>query len=109
SYLRCIVLSQDGRSLVSQATPKGKPQLYLRALDSEKTQPLPGTENGSLPFWSPDSRSLGFFADGKLKRIDIAGGSAQTIADAPISPSGSWNAAGVILFALTSTGPLQRV
>jgi len=107
--LTSFAISPDGRSFVFQAAPKGKPQLYLRGLDSEKTQPLSGTENGSLPFWSPDSRSIGFFADGKLKRIDIAGGGAQTIADAPNSPSGSWNSDGVILFALTSTGPLQRV
>src|SRR5262249_42661031 len=83
-------------------------QLYKRTLDSEKAQVLTGTENASLPFWSPDSQAIGFFADGKLKRVNIAGG-VQTITDAPNSPSGTWNSDGVILFALTSTGPLQRV
>ena len=107
--LTSFAISPDGRTLVFQATANGKAELYLRTLDSEKPRPLTGTDNATLPFWSPDSRSVGFFADGKLKRIDIGGGAPQIIADAPNSPSGTWNSEGVILFSLASTGPLQRV
>src|SRR5262249_12239041 len=61
------------------------------------SRPLPGTDGGQYPFWSPDDRSLGFFADGKLKRIDVAGGSAQTLANAN-NAGGTWGPDGIILF-----------
>jgi Tol biopolymer transport system component len=70
-----VDVSPDGRRLVfSAATPDGKTQLWARALASLTSVPLAGTEGASFPFWSPDSQNIGFFADGRLKRIDAAGG-----------------------------------
>src|SRR5213079_1472390 len=92
-------VSPDGRQLVFAVTDaSGTTVLYLRALDSHTSQPLVGTEGAILPFWSPDSRELGFFAGGKLKKIDIAGGQPVTLADAPVPRGGSWNQDGVIIF-----------
>ena len=89
------------------ATPDGEPRLWLRSLDST-ARPLAGTDNASFPFWSPDSRSVGFFADGKLKRIDLVGGSVQALADA-VARGGTWSLSGVILFSRSMAGPLFRV
>src|SRR5262249_42741563 len=74
-----FAISPDGRSLVFLASHESKSQLWLRPLDSVAAQLLPGTDGASYPFWSPDSASVGFFADGKLKRIDIAGGAPQVL------------------------------
>jgi Tol biopolymer transport system component len=94
--------SPDGQSFVfAAATRAGGTALWLRRLDSMTARPLPGTENGNFPTWSPDSKSLAFSVDGKLKRIDIAGGAPLTLGDAPIdqvSPTGTWSRDGVILF-----------
>jgi hypothetical protein len=76
-------------------------------LASITAQPLAGTEGAAYPFWSPDNRSIGFFADGTLKRLDI-GGVPQTLATA-VPRGGTWNADGVILFPPTTGGPLFRV
>ena len=70
---------------------------------------LPGTEGAIFPFWSPDGRSIAFFADRKLKRIDLVGDTVQEIADAPIGRGGAWTTDGSILFAPTATGALYRV
>jgi Tol biopolymer transport system component len=83
--------------------------LWVRALNSAAAQPLAGTEDAEHPFWSPDSRSIGFFAGGQLKRIDIAGGQAQALADAPAGRGGAWSPDGTILFAPANVGPLSRV
>ena len=110
-----FAISPDGRALVFQATVDGKTQLWLRPMDSETATPLVGTENvaaenGSVPFWSPDSRSVGFFAGGQLKRIDIAGGLVQALAEAPMNTrGGAWNAEGTIVFTRSATEPLYRV
>jgi serine/threonine protein kinase len=104
-----LAVSPDGRRLVFSGAVEGRNQLLLRSLDSVTAQPLSGTEGGLYPFWSPDSRWIGFFADGKLKRIDIAGGTAQTIADAATGRGGSWNREDIILFAPTNVGGLYRV
>jgi Tol biopolymer transport system component len=101
------VPSPDGRLIVLWTS--GKDRLWVRRFDSPAWQPLPGTEHAISPFWSPDSRSLGFFADGKLKRIEIAGGPAEALADAPEGQGGSWSPQGVIVFAPSATGGLQRV
>ena len=69
-------------------------------------QPLAGTDNAKKPFWSPDSRSIGFFANGQLKRIDVAGGPAVALASAPVGLGGTWNQSGVILFTPQNTSPL---
>ena len=63
------------------------------------TQPLMGTEEATGPFWAPDSRAIGFFAQGTLKRLDLGGGASQTLASAYGGRGGAWNADGVIVFA----------
>ncbi len=104
-----FAISPDGRKVVYEGLDNGKHLLWLRRLESPNAEALPGTDGPTQPFWSPDSRSVAFFADGKLKRIDIAGGTPQIVTDSPNGPNGAWNSDGTILFALTSTGPLQRV
>jgi DNA-binding winged helix-turn-helix (wHTH) protein/Tol biopolymer transport system component len=107
---RSFALSPDGRQLAYVATADGQSRLWVRQLASTKAQPLAVTEGGAAyPFWSPDSRSIGYFSAGKLRRIDASGGSAQLVADAKSARGGTWNADGVILFAPTSSGPLFRV
>jgi serine/threonine-protein kinase len=75
------VVSPDGKRVVFEANVDGKNGLWLRNLDSPETSWIPGTDGGSLPFWSPDGNSIAFFAQRRLKRIEIQGGSAITIAD----------------------------
>jgi serine/threonine protein kinase len=103
-----IALSPDGRHLVYVGrTPEGSQALRLRPLDSTTESILRGTESALHPFWSPDSRSVGFFASGTLKIIDINGGSAQTITNVSGGAGGTWNADGVIVF--TDGAVLHRV
>src|SRR5262249_41108794 len=104
-----FAISPDGRRLVFSASNEGKSQLWVRALDSIAAQPLSGTEGASFPFWSPDSAALGFFADSKLKRIDIVGGALQVLATATAGRGGGWNRDGVIIFAPTGGGPLSKI
>ena len=102
--------SPDGTRLVfSVQSVAGKSGLWIRPLNSITAQELAGTESGALPFWSPDGQWIGFFAEGKLKKVPASGGSAQLICDAPIGRGGTWNAQGVIVFAPTIGGPLFRV
>ncbi len=98
-----FALSPDGRQLAFVANGEKGSQLWLRPLDQVTAQPLAGTEGASYPFWAPDSRAIGFFSDGKLKRIDLAGGAPQVLADAPQGRGGTWNSDGVIVFAPTAT------
>jgi predicted Ser/Thr protein kinase len=103
-------LSPDGSKVVFGArTADGKAPLWVRPLDSAAAQPLAGTDGATFPFWSPDSRSIGFFADGKLKRIDASGGPVMTLADAPNARGGSWSRLGVILFAPSNASTIRRV
>jgi serine/threonine-protein kinase len=103
-------ISPDGRMIAFSATDTtGKRQLWVRALDSEEPRPLTGTDDAGRPFWSPDSRFLAFFADGKLKKIAIAGGPSQTICDAPGGADGSWGREGTILFDGSTTDSLRKV
>ena len=100
-YLGAPVISPDGHTLALAAvdlTGKRKTMLWVRSLDSPIARPLPGTEGASDAFWSPDNRSLGFFADDKLKTIEASGGPAVVVADAPREGGGSWNRDGTILF-----------
>jgi len=104
-----IALSPDGRELAFTAkSTNGISQLYVRSLDALAARPLAGADRAIHPFWSPDSRSIGFFADGKLKKIDVAGGSAFTLSEAPAGHGGAWNRDGAIVFSPKS-GPLQKI
>jgi serine/threonine protein kinase len=104
-------ISPDGRSIAFVGLDTtGTVRLWLRPFDNLDVEELPGTEGASLPFWSPDSRSVGFFVDGKLKRCVIAGDrSVQTICDVVSGRGGTWGADGTILFNPASAGPLFRV
>jgi serine/threonine protein kinase len=104
-----LAISPDGQRLVFISTFEGRPQLCLRSLNSTSARPLPGTVDARLPFWSPDSRSVGFFAQGQLKRVDIDGGSAQTLTNAANPAGGAWNPDDVILFNSVASGPILRV
>jgi Tol biopolymer transport system component len=107
--LASFALSPDGRQIVYVATSDGAPRLWLRSLTTTTTQPLGGTEGAEYPFWSPDSRSIGFFADGSLKRLDLGAGPPLTLASAPSGRGATWSPSGVILVAPNTTGPLMRV
>ena len=105
-----VVVSPDGQKLVfTGRSADGKRQLYVRPLDSGEATLLPGTEDALAPFWSPDSRSLGFGAQGKLKRVELAGGRPQTLCDATRLQGGTWNREGVIVFAPSIVGRLYQV
>ena len=104
------VLSPDGTQLAFTGhDDKGKVLLYVRALNSVTAQPLAGTDDATYPFWSPDSRELGYFVPAKLKRISAGGGPSQTICDAASGRGGAWSANGVIVFTPATSSPLFRV
>jgi Tol biopolymer transport system component len=104
-----MALSADGTTLAFIANQNRVPMLWVRSLDSVESRVLPGTQGASFPFWSPDGRSLGFFAGNKLKRIDVAGGQPLELADAPNGRGGAWNGDGVILFSPGVQTPVMRV
>src|SRR3989441_4012714 len=90
-----VTVSPDGRRLAFVATTaEGKRLLWIRSLDALVAQALAGTEDASHPFWSPDSRSLGFFPGGKLKKIDAAGGPSVALGDDPRGLGGAWGRGG---------------
>lgn len=103
-------LSPDGSRIVFVAAKSGEPPgLWVRAFEAPEAVPLPGTEFASTPFWSPDGTQIGFFSEGRLKRISSAGGLVDTICEAGIgSPGGTWNQQGDILLG-ANNGPLRRV
>ena len=109
SGLASFALSPDGREIVFVASGDGPTRLWLRSLVATTAQPLEGTDGASFPFWSPDSRSVGFFAGGQLKRLELGGGAPRTLAAAGAGRGGTWNGDDVILFAPSPTGPLVRV
>ncbi|HWN98600.1 MAG TPA: protein kinase [Blastocatellia bacterium] len=105
-----IIVSPDGTRLAFVApTAEGRNLLWVRSLDGLSAQALVGTEAATYPFWSPDSRFLGFFAQGKLKRIDAAGGPPSTLCDAPQGRGGAWSRNGVIVFSPNPSSALHRV
>jgi Tol biopolymer transport system component len=111
AVVHSFALSPDGRYLTLAAQVDGTQRLWLRPLDAPDPQPLPGTEEGQYPFWSPDSRYIGFFTQGKLKKIAVTGGPAQNLCDAVEGRGGTWNSEGVIVFGTASGvgAGLQRV
>jgi eukaryotic-like serine/threonine-protein kinase len=106
-----IAISQDGSRLAfTGREPSGAMALWVRELSDPNAQMLRGTEGAELPFWSPDGKSIGFFANGELKRVAISGGPPQTVAPTTADVRGaSWSADGRIVFAPTFSGPLMQV
>jgi Tol biopolymer transport system component len=103
-------LSPDGRYLAFNATDDaGVTRVWVRPMDALEAQPLPGTEGATRPFWSPDSRFLGFIAGGKLKKVAVTGGPPQTVCDAPGGADGSWGEDGTILFDGSANDPIWKV
>ena len=110
SSIHSFAISPDGRTLVMAATVSGKRQLYLRPMDALQFQPMPFTEEATYPFWSPDSRSIGFFAQGKLKKVAASGGPSLALCDAPDGRGGTWNRDDVMVFSPNAFAvSLQRV
>jgi serine/threonine protein kinase/Tol biopolymer transport system component len=103
------VISPDGTRLAFVGRLQGRVQLWIRSIDSTAAQPLAGTDGADYPFWSPDSQSVAFFADGKLRAINPSGGAARTICDAPTGRGGAWNQNGIIVIASSANGGLERV
>jgi serine/threonine protein kinase/Tol biopolymer transport system component len=103
-----IAVSPDGHHLAFTAATGGKVELWVRPLNSTEARPLAGTQGATFPFWSPDSRFIGFFADGRLKKIEVTGGPVQTLCEAPAPNGGAWSRAGVILFGRVAGG-LSRI
>jgi eukaryotic-like serine/threonine-protein kinase len=104
-----IALSPDGRQIVFAETNNGVSNLWLRALAATTARPLPGTDGATYPFWSPDSRSIGFFTVDALKRLDVGGGAPLTLTRVSGGFGGSWNAQGVILFSQGDRNGLARI
>ena len=110
NYSRTLAVSPDGRTVVTANTDDdGKLQLWMRGFDATEARPMPGTQGAWYPFWSPDGRYVGFFADRKLKKIELASGTVGTICDAGSGGGGSWNEDGTIVFAPHLEGTLWRV
>ena len=105
-----LTISPDGRHATFAAKDAdGKMVLWLRSLGDLAAKPISGTKGATFPFWSPDSRFLAFFAEGKLQKVDISGAPPLPVCDAPNGRSGAWNREGVILFSPDSTTGLFRV
>jgi Tol biopolymer transport system component len=109
------VISPDGQQVAFLAAKKGTSftpgggQLYLLRLSTGEAAPVPGAQGALFPFWSPDGKYLGFFSEGKLKKIPVTGGTVQVLCDAPDGRGGSWNEQGTIIFAPRIAGSLQSV
>jgi Tol biopolymer transport system component len=105
-----LSLSPDGKKIVFGAhSADGKNLLWVRSLDGLAAQPLAGTEGALFPFWSPDSKSIAFFADGKLKKIEAGGGAVVALAEVRLGRGGSWNQDDVIIFGTNPVSEIQRV
>ena len=103
-------VSPDGRYIAFNATDvSGKTRIWIRALNALSAHALEGTDGTTRPFWSPDSRFVAFFAEGKLKKVEVSGGPPQKVCDAPTGADGSWSSEGVILFDGSTGDPIQRV
>ncbi|MGB6482789.1 MAG: protein kinase [Candidatus Acidiferrales bacterium] len=103
-------ISPDGREIAFIAVDSnGEHKLWVQPLDSDVAQPLAGTEGAYLPFWSPDSRSIGYFAHGMMNRVDVSGGPSVGIAGASAGRGGAWGEDGTIVYTPGPTGGLYRV
>ena len=104
-----VAISPDGLKIVFVAISEGRSQLRLRSLETGGERSLAGTDGALFPFWSPNNRSIGFFADGSLKRTDIDAGLPRVLAEAPAGRGGTWNNEDIILFTPNAGGPIFRV
>jgi serine/threonine protein kinase/Tol biopolymer transport system component len=103
-------VSPDGKHVTFAARGEdGRDLLWVRTLTDDAARPLSGTDGAGYPFWSTDSKTIGFFAQGNLKKVDITGAPPFTICTARVGKGGSWNADNVIVFAPTFNGPIHRV
>jgi Tol biopolymer transport system component len=107
--VRDMAIAPNGHTVavVGDRESGGKSALWFYEIGSREARSVANTDGASFPFWSPDGRSIGFFAEGKLKRLDFAGGPVQTLCDARSGRGGSWNRDGVILF--TPSGRIGEV
>ena len=103
------VLSPDGRKIAFIVSSKKGQQLWVQSLAELSAEPIVGTEDAIYPFWSPDSRYIGFFGGGKMKKIAATGGPVEIICDASSGRGGSWNSAGMIVFAPSPNSTLYVV
>ena len=106
---RAVSISPDGTRLAIEAISKGRSRLYLRPLDSDEAVELEGSLDATFPFWSPDSRFIAFFAEGKLKKIPATGGHPEELCEAPFAIVGTWNREGTILFSRLAPPGIYRV
>ena len=106
--LASLAVSPDGLNVAFVAAVDGQPHVWVRSLDSVVSRPLTGTAGASLPFWSPDSGSVAFYADGSLKRIDLAGGLVRVLGKALFGFGGAWNRDGAILMVQSPASPILR-
>jgi len=104
-----IAVSPDGKWLAFTAATGSRVQLWLRFLAGEAANPVESTDGASHPFWSPDSRFVGFFASGKLKKLELGSGLPVTLCQAPAGTGGTWNRDGVILFTVLGVPRIFRV
>jgi len=104
-----LALSPDGRFLAFVAATDGPPMVWIRPLDSLESRALMGTEGATYPFWSPDGSYVGFFAQGKLKKIAVAGGPPVALCDSPGGRGASWAADGTIIFSSGPSSPILKV
>jgi hypothetical protein len=104
-----VAISRDGTKIAYLGASGHTTQLFLRLVDRLEPQPLPGSADATSPFFSPDGQWVGFFADGKLKKVSVNGGEATTLCDAPINRSATWGPDSTITFAPTLFGGLMRV
>ncbi len=104
-----FAVSPDGRLLAYTSMRDGKQLLSVRPLDTLESRILAGTEGATYPFWSPDSRSIAFFAQTKLKRVDVSGGPPRDLADVLVGRGGAWSEGGTIVFCPRPLGPLHQV
>jgi Tol biopolymer transport system component len=104
-----FAISPDGGQVLFVAATQGTARLWLRSLGATTARPLPDTDQAVYPFWSPDSRSVAFFAEGKLKRLDLGSSKSLPLADVVGMRGGTWNSDGTVLYAAGTVGTLFRV
>jgi Tol biopolymer transport system component len=106
-----LAISPDGLrvAFMARSSDSAPAMLWVRSIDSLESRQIAGTAEAQFPFWSPDGRHVGFFANGKLKRVDLDRGTVQVLADAADGRGGSWNHDGTILFSGSTNTPISRI